>query len=125
MLKYSDLSKGQRKCIYAYVAHRPELATADTIVSKEIYSIFKELEALRATGGEKVGYPNWLLKHNQIQRGVHAFPGPKSKGLTQTEMDSLEKSKLQKMLDSSPDDTVESIDDDEFVAELRANGIEV
>jgi hypothetical protein len=124
MLKYSDLSKGQRKCINAYVAHRPELASADTIVSKEIYRIFKELEALRATGGEKVGYPNWLLKNNQIQRGVHSFPGPRSNGLTDTEINSLEKSKLQKIINTSKEDTL-GISDDEFLAELKANGIEV
>jgi len=37
----------------------------------------------------------------------------------------LEKSKLQKILDSSEQDVVESISDDEFMAELKANGIEV
>jgi hypothetical protein len=37
----------------------------------------------------------------------------------------LEKSKLQKILDNSEEDGVESISDEEFMAELKANGIEV
>jgi hypothetical protein len=43
MLKYSDLTKGQKKTIDAYVAHRPELATAETLASKDINIIWNEL----------------------------------------------------------------------------------
>jgi hypothetical protein len=125
MLKYSDLSKGQRKCIDAFVAHHPELATADTLASKDMYHIWHDIFAKRADGAAKIGYPHWLSKHNQISRGILSFPGPSSKGLTTEEMNSLEKSKLQKILDNSEEDGVESISDEEFMAELKANGIEV
>jgi hypothetical protein len=125
MLKYSDLTKGQKKTIDAYVAHRPELASAETLGSKDINIIWNELFALRAKGGVKVGYPNWLTRFNSIDRGNVSFPGPGSKGLSKTEVATLEKSKLQKILDSSEQDVVESISDDEFMAELKANGIEV
>lgn len=125
MLKYSDLTNGQKKTIDAYVAHRPELASAETLGAKEINIIWNELFALRATGGVKVGYPNWLTRFNHIDRGTVAFPGPGSKGLSTEQVATLEKSKLQKILDSSHQDVVESISDDEFMAELKANGIEV
>jgi hypothetical protein len=125
MLKYSDLTKGQKKTIDAYVAHRPELASAETLGSKDINIIWNELFVLRAKGGVKVGYPNWLTRFNSIDRGNVSFPGPGSKGLSKTEVATLEKSKLQKILDSSEQDVVESISDDEFMAELKANGIEV
>lgn len=124
MLKYSDLSKGQKRLIDAFVQYRPELATAETLASKDMYHIWQEIFADRANGGPKVGYPHWLSKHNQIRRGVLAFPGPQSKGLTEAEQTELEKSKLQKILDNSDQDQVE-FSDAEFMDELRANGIEV
>lgn len=125
MLKYTDLSKGQKKLIDAFIEHRPELASAETLASKEMYHIWHEIYSKREDGAPKVGYPHWLSKNNQIRRGILAFPGPDSKGLTDAEMTTLEKSKLQKILDNSVEDGVESINDDEFMAELRANGIEV
>lgn len=124
MLKYANLSKGQKKLIDAFVAARPELATADTIKSKDMYHIWQEIYAKRTDGGVKVGYPHWLSKHNQISRGVLSFPGPQSAGLSATQVASLEKSKLQKIIDTSDTDGVE-ISDTEFLDELRANGIEV
>lgn len=124
MLIYAKLSKGQKKLIDAFVEARPELATADTILSKDMYHIWQEIYAKRDAGGVKVGYPHWLSKHNQISRGVLSFPGPQSAGLTDKQVAKLEKSKLQKIIDTSDADDVE-ISDTEFLDELRANGIEV
>ena len=124
MLTYADLSKGQKKLIDAFVQYRPELANAETLSSKDMYYIWQEIFADRANGGPKVGYPHWLSKHNQIRRGILAFPGPQSKGLSEAEQSELEKSKLQKILDNSDQDEVE-FSDAEFMDELRANGIEV
>lgn len=119
MLKYADLSKGQKRCIDAFVEHRPELASADTLASKDMYYIWQEIYAKRGDGGVKIGYPHWLSKHNQIQRGLLSFPGPNSTGDTTA----LEKSKLQKILNES--DPVEEANEEEFLAELRENGIQV
>lgn len=124
MLKYSDLSKGQKRCIDAFVKYHPELASAETLASKDMYHIWHEIFNDRSSGAPKIGYPHWLSKNNQIRRGVLAFPGPESKGLTEQEQTELEKSKLQKILDNSDQDEVE-FSDDEFMAELKANGIEV
>jgi hypothetical protein len=125
MLKYSDLSKGQKRCIDAFVEHRPELASAETLASKDMYYIWQEIFAKRADGGPKIGYPHWLSKFNQLERGMLAFPGPNSKGTSKKTsakaQSELEKSQLQRIIDTS--DVV--IDEDEFAAELKANGITV
>lgn len=126
MLTYADLSKGQKRCIDAFVALRPELASAETITTKEVQSLFWQLHEQRESGAAKIGYPLWLSANNTISRGVFAFPGPNSvttkvygkPKATKT----LGKQKLDKIMqDSIP---VE-IDTDEFEAELRANGIQV
>jgi hypothetical protein len=119
MLKYSDLTKGQKRCIDAFVTYRPELASAETIATKDLFVLWQEIYSQRANGAPKVGFPNWLSNNNQIQRGLLSFPGPNSTG----NATALEKSKLQKILNDS--DPVEEVNDDEFMAELRANGIEV
>jgi hypothetical protein len=126
MLKYSDLSKGQRKCIDTFVAHDAKFATADTITSKHMYNTWKEIFKKRVAGSAdwNIGYPHWLSKNNQIERGLLAFPGPRSVELSKDAVDSLEKSKLQKIINTSKEDTL-GISDDEFLAELKANGIEV
>jgi hypothetical protein len=119
MLKYADLSKGQKRCIDAFVERRPELASADTLASKDMYYLWQEIYADRKAGAPKIGYPHWLSKHNQIQRGLLSFPGPMSTGDTSA----LEKSKLQKILNES--NPVEEANEEEFLAELRENGIQV
>lgn len=124
MLTYAKLSKGQKKLVDAFVEHRPELASAETINSKDMYHIWQEIYAKRATGGPKVGYPHWLSKNNQISRGVLSFPAPNAKGLSQKEIANLEKSKLKKIIETSEADDVQ-ISDQDFLAELRASGIEV
>ena len=125
MLKYSELSKGQKRCIDAFVEHRPELASAETLKSKDMYHIWQEIFAKRKDGGPKIGYPHWLSKFNQIERGVLAFPGPKSKGTTKKQSakatSEFEKSKLKQIIDTSD----VQINEDEFAAELKANGINV
>lgn len=125
MLKYSDLTKGQKRCIDAFVSLRPELASASTITTKEVQKLFWTLHDERANGAPKVGYPLWLSANNTISRGVFAFPGPKSPAsvkVAAAKQTAAAKKKLEEILeDSEP----VSIDEDEFAAELRANGIQV
>lgn len=125
MLKYSNLSKGQKRCIDAFISIRPELASADTITTKEVQKLFWTLHDGRSNGGPKIGYPLWLSANNTVSRGVFAFPGPKSAGsvtASVAKQNAAAKQKLEKIIeDSEP----VSIDEDEFEAELRANGIQV
>ena len=75
-MKYSDLTNTQKRCIDAFVKFRPVLATQSTISRPEIEDIFKQLFDARATGGEKIGYPMWLIKGDKVSRGNYVFPAP-------------------------------------------------
>lgn len=75
-MNYSDLTKTQKRCIDAFIKLRPELASVPTISRPEVEALFAELFALRATGGEKIGYPMWLVKGTSVTRGHYVFPAP-------------------------------------------------
>jgi hypothetical protein len=75
-MNYSKLSKAQKRCIDAFVRVRPELANAESITRPEIEELFFKLYDARETGGEKIGYPMWLVKGEKVSRGVYKFPAP-------------------------------------------------
>lgn len=51
----------------------PEIV--DRITYKEVCDIHKEfLEKRKENERWKIGYPNWLLQHNKIDRGLYLFP---------------------------------------------------
>ena len=107
MLKYAELSKGQKRFVDSTISIRPKFINGGSITLKECSEVFHELYATRtgAKGG-KVGFPNWLMATNKVSRGVYQFPAPiKKSGKKITSV----------ILDSG----------DEFNDELRANGIEV
>jgi len=83
-MNYSNLSKAQKRCIDAFVRVKPELANATIITRTEIEILFKELYDARATGGEKIGYPMWLVKGEKAARGVYKFPAPNLTEVKQT-----------------------------------------
>jgi len=91
MLKFSDLSMSQKKMVVAYVEYNPALKTSGQITLKEVNSIAKGLAENRASGGVKVGYPNWLFATNKLDRGVYEFPVPTSAELSQYAKDSASK----------------------------------
>lgn len=127
MLKYNDLSNAQKKLVDTFVEYHPELASAETITSKQMHTIWHEIFNNREAGAPKLGYPHWLSKNNQVSRGVLAFPGPETKGLTEQEKADYEKSEIQSIVDDV-EVTVKPVSgytEDEFLDELRANGINV
>lgn len=77
MLRYETLSKGQKRMVDAFVKAHPELLKSQTITFAECIQIFRELYEQRKEGSPKVGFPNWLLLHNRVSRGVYWFPHPK------------------------------------------------
>ena len=124
MLKYSDLSKSQKRFVDAVIEVRPNLASGGTITLKECAAVYYELRAQRTGAkGEKIGYPNWLYNANKISRGVYEFPAPNAKAKKAKVAEDV--SKLQKIIAESDPVEVESVSDDEFLAELKANGITV
>jgi hypothetical protein len=75
-MNYSQLSKAQKRCIDAFVNIRPDLATAESISRTDIEEIFWILHSEREHGGEKIGYPMWLVKGDKVSRGMYKFPAP-------------------------------------------------
>lgn len=75
-MNYSDLTKTQKRCIDAFVKIRPDLATQETITRPEVEMLFQTLFDARSDGGEKIGYPMWLVKGEKVGRGAYKFPAP-------------------------------------------------
>jgi hypothetical protein len=75
-MNYKDLNKTQKRVIDAFIKLRPELANASTITRPEVEELFFKLHAERANGGEKIGYPMWLVKGVKVARGSYVFPAP-------------------------------------------------
>lgn len=106
-MNYSDLTKTQKRCVDAFVKLRPELASAPTISRPEVEALFAELFALRATGGEKIGYPMWLVKGESVTRGHYVFPAPL----------------VHEFADEPEKEVVSSVEDKEFFEELADHGL--
>lgn len=117
-MNYSDLTKTQKRCIDAFIKLRPELNSQSTITRPEVEALFQTLFEARATGGEKIGYPMWLVKGDKLGRGIYEFPAPEldtAPAVPVLEKTSKSKTKAQQA-------EVEK-EDKEFFTELAENGI--
>jgi hypothetical protein len=106
-MNYSQLTKAQKRAIDCFIAIRPDLATAETISRTDIEEIFWILHAEREHGGEKIGYPMWLVKGEKAGRGMYKFPAPNS---TPT-------------ISTPKNVEIKSQEDKEFFTELAEHGI--
>ena len=130
MLKFKDLTKSQKQFIVRTLENFPAYYSERTLGAKQIHASYYKMKDERASSGEKLGYPNWLQTNNRVGRGQYQMPWPTEKELaalsvvavTKTDKDAT---KLQQIIDESDEFEVESQSDDEFMAELRANGIPV
>ena len=114
-MNYSDLTKTQKRCIDAFVKIRPDLETQESITRPEIEMLFQTLYEARADGGEKIGYPMWLVKGEKVGRGEYKFPAP---GLAKAS------AKTSKSKSENPAPEIKSAEEDkEFFTELAENGI--
>lgn len=109
-MNYSQLSKAQKRAVDAFVKLRPELATAETISRTDIEEIFWILHAEREHGGEKIGYPMWLVKGEKAGRGLYKFPAP-------------ELAQAPAKVESKSVEIKSEKEDEEFFTELAENGI--
>lgn len=75
-MNYTNLTKTQKRCIDAFITIRPALASQYSITRLEVEELFAELYSKRADGGEKIGYPMWLVKGDKVSRGHYKFPAP-------------------------------------------------
>ena len=137
MLLFNNLSMSQKKAVVAIVQHTPSLKETGQVTLKEIVSITQDLASKRDKGAPKIGYPNWLFKNNKIERGVYQLPVPTDDEITQYNLDisSPKKKKIAPInivaVDVAKEANAEKaklqslVNEDEFLAELRANGISV
>lgn len=131
MLKFADLSKSQKKFIARTLELFPEYYNETNLTAKQIHAAYYKLKDDRSSTGEKLGYPNWLQSNNRVGRGQYKMPWPTEAELATVsaakvaKTKDLEASKLQKIIDESPEFEVESVSDEDFLQELRDNGINV
>jgi hypothetical protein len=130
MLKYSDLTNSQKNFIARMLEIFPEYYSEKNLTAKQIHAAYYKLKEQRTNTQEKLGYPNWLQNKNRVGRGEYKMPWPTETELAKTSSvkvakQDLSASKLQKIVDESPEVEVEYQTEDEFMAELRANGINV
>ena len=150
MLKFASLSMSQKKFVVAVIEANPQYKKNPQITLKECAAIYYTLRDQRTGAkGEKIGYPNWLFAKNKVERGVYQLPVPTAAELSQfakdsaakpakvkvakvakakvakapaVKEDSMEISRLQKIIDDSVE--VDS-DTEDFNQILRENGIQV
>lgn len=116
-MNYSNLTKVQKRCIDAFVKLRPELATAETISRTEVEELFFKLHAERTNGGEKIGYPMWLVKGEKVSRGVYKFPAPSLADSSETS------TKVVKAKASKSAAIQSAKEDEEFFKDLQEYGV--
>jgi hypothetical protein len=131
MLKFSDLTKSQKNFIVRTLELFPAYYSEKNLNAKQIHAAYYKLKELRSSTEEKLGYPNWLQNKNRVGRGEYKMPWPTESELASVSQVKVAKTKqsdatkLQKIIDESPEVEVEYQSDDEFMQELRDNGINV
>lgn len=70
MIDNKLLSPGQRRYVNMVTQFHPEIE--NTISFDQINKIHEEFLGLRPK--YKIGYPNWLLVNNRLERGLYFFP---------------------------------------------------
>lgn len=110
-MNYSSLNKTQRRCVDALVKLDPSLASAESITRKQLEELWKVMFESRSNGGEKIGYPMWIVKGEKVGRGAYKFPAPEL-AVTSSSVASV-KSLAKPM----------SQEDEEFFAEIAEAGL--
>lgn len=116
-MNYAKLTKVQKRCIDAFVRLRPELETAESISRADVEELFEILYVEREHGGEKIGYPMWLVKGEKVGRGQYKFPAPSSAETSETSTSAIEDK-------ASKSGAIQNVQEDkEFFQDLQKYGI--
>jgi hypothetical protein len=114
-MNYAKLSKAQKRCIDAFVKIRPELASAESISRTDVEELFEILHAERDHGGEKIGYPMWLVKGEKVGRGMYKFPAPSLAETVETSTSEIKENTSAAITNAQ--------EDKEFFQDLQKDGI--
>lgn len=119
MLKYSDLTKAQKRFVDAILAEDTSIAKSGTATRKQIESIYWALNNKRSAGGVKVGFPNWLTGPNKVSRGVYQIPMPEATVVKAKKQATDERTRLEKIIDESEVADDFDQEQDEIVSSLK------
>jgi hypothetical protein len=125
MLTYNELTKSQKRFVDAVLREFPDVKKAGTVSRKELEYIYWELNAKRETGGEKVGFPNWLTGPNKVSRGVFQVPMPEAAVAKVKKAAVAEKEKFEKIISDGILDTDINDEYDVELAEVRNAAYEI
>ena len=114
-MNYTNLTKTQKRCIDAFITIRPALASQYSITRSEVEELFAELHSKRSAGGEKIGYPMWLVKGDKVSRGHYKFPAPN--------LIEAQEAQIKSNTKAAEDLVKNSEEDKEYFTELHAYGI--
>lgn len=107
-MKYSELTKAQKRAVDYYVELDPSLKTSNSITRHKVEELFFKCREVHG----KFGYPNWIVKGEKIARGIYAWPGPEAvestsktpiidlSSIKKVEQDEFEKEFFQEMSES-------------------------
>lgn len=72
-MKFSELSKGQKRCVLGLLETNSKLKNQSSTSRQEIVDTWEKIKAK----GSKIGFPNWLFvsKFN-VKRGFYKIPKP-------------------------------------------------
>lgn len=77
-MKFSDLSKGQKRCVLSLLKANEELKTTSSVSRKIIVETWTYIK----DAGSKVGFPNWLLTSQfKNSKGLYVIPKPTAKDI--------------------------------------------
>lgn len=119
MLKYSDLTKAQKRFVDAILKEDPSIAKTGTVSRKQIESLYWTLNEKRESGGEKVGFPNWLTGPNKISRGLYQVPMPEATVKKAKKQATEDRSRLEKIIAESESDEYYDQEEADLVASLH------
>jgi hypothetical protein len=123
-LKFNDLTKAQKTYILATISEYPSLKDKEFVSVSEIKQMFEEMKAKRKVGGVKVGYPIWLVTQNRVGRSQYKFPLPTDLELNSFSFEKSKPSKESVVIEHVINQQIDYTEE-EFLEELRANGIRV
>lgn len=136
-MEYSNLSRIKKEVIKAFIRVDPTLATATEISRAQFRAIAIELLNSRKPGEPIYGIPQWLERSPNSTRGLYLWPAPTEADL-EYELKNPNVKATRKRVVNTPattearqrlnnifNDVRVLVTDDEFEAELAANGITV
>jgi hypothetical protein len=143
MKTFADLSKAQKAFCVRILDVCPEYASEKNLTWKQLLAGYFLLKEQRGTTGEKLGFPMWLQKTQIVGRGTYQMPWPSAKELAEynatknapkavkqpkvkvskaATAKAAAKTRLEKIVETSP---VHDQDVEDFNKILAENGIQV